>query len=134
MKDFHDLQVWQKAHRLALDIYATSRTFPREERYGLTSQLRRAAASIPANLAEGCGRNGDAELARFCQISMGSACELEYHLLLARDLGLLPEQPYELLLPRVVEVKRMLASLLSRLTRGKSGQRSAVSGQQSAVS
>jgi four helix bundle protein len=88
VKDFHDLKVWQKAHELTLAVYRTTAGFPRQELYGLTSQLRRSCASIPANLAEGCGRNGDAELARFRSIAMGSASELEYHLLLARDLKL----------------------------------------------
>jgi four helix bundle protein len=84
MKDFHALKVWQKAHQLTLAVYQVTATFPREELYGLTSQLRRSCSSIPANLAEGCGRNGDAEFARFSCIAMGSASELEYHLLLGR--------------------------------------------------
>ena len=90
MKDFRNLKVWEKSHQLALAVYKATSTFPRHELYGLTSQIRRACASIPANIAEGCGRSGDAELARFLQIAMGSASELEYHLLLARDLGFLP--------------------------------------------
>jgi four helix bundle protein len=77
MKDFWELNVWQKAHQLTLVVYRMTADFPREELYGLTSQLRRSSSSISANLAEGCGRNGDAELARFCAISMGSASELE---------------------------------------------------------
>ena len=89
MKDFRDLQVWQKAHQLTLTVYRLTASFPQTEWYGLTTQLRRSSASVAANLAEGCGRNGDAELARFCSIAMGSASELEYHLLLARDLKLL---------------------------------------------
>jgi four helix bundle protein len=85
MKDFHELKVWQKAHQLTLAVYPVTATFPREELYGLTSQLRRCSSSLPANLAEGCGRNGDfAEFARFCSIAMGSASELEYHLLSAK--------------------------------------------------
>jgi len=86
LKDFHELKVWQKAHQLTLAVYQITVSFPREELYGLTSQLRRCSSSIPANLAEGCGTNGDAEFARFCSIAMGSASELEYHLLLAKDL------------------------------------------------
>ena len=89
MKDFHELKVWQKAHQLTLAVYQITASFPREERFGLISQLRRCSASIAANLAEGCGRNGDAEFARFCSIAMGSASELEYHLLLAKDLKLI---------------------------------------------
>ena len=82
----------------------------------MTSQLRRAAASIPANIAEGCGRNSTPELLRFCHISMGSASELEYHLLLAHDLGLCADQEYELLATETVEIKRMLASFIQKLT------------------
>lgn len=100
MRDFRDLQVWEKGHRLALSIYRATNNFPKEELYGLTSQLRRSAASIPANIAEGCGRSGDAELARFMQIVMGSASELEYHLLLAKDLNYLDPLSYEELAKR----------------------------------
>jgi four helix bundle protein len=89
MKDFHALKVWRKAHQLTLAVYRITATFPRTEQYGLTSQLRRACSSVTANLAEGCGRDGDAEFARFCSIAMGSASELEYHLLQAKDLKLL---------------------------------------------
>lgn len=95
MKDFHELKVWHKAHQLALAVYRLTASFPREELYGLTSQLRRSSSSIPANLAEGCGRNGDAELARFCSIAAGSASELEYQLLLAKDLELIKVGDYE---------------------------------------
>ena len=115
MRDFRELTVWQKAHRLTLAVYKSTTTFPREELYGLTSQIRRAAASVPANIAEGCGRNGKAELARFLQIAMGSACELEYHLLLARDLTLLPQMDYDGLLGELTQVKRMLTSFIQHL-------------------
>ncbi len=116
MKDFHELKVWQKAHQLALAVYRFTASFPREELYGLTSQLRRSSSSIPANLAEGCGRNGDAEFARFCSIAAGSANELEYHLLLAKDLELMKLPEYEQLVQRTTEVKRMLAALLQKLS------------------
>ena len=101
---------------MTLAIYRVTAPFPREELYGLTSQLRRASASIAANLAEGCGRSGDAEFARFCSIAMGSASEVEYHLLLARDLKLLKPGEYEELAPRATELKRMLTALLQKLT------------------
>ncbi|HWD00220.1 MAG TPA: four helix bundle protein [Candidatus Sulfopaludibacter sp.] len=116
MKDFHELMVWQKAHQLTLSVYVATAAFPVEERYGLTSQLRRSCASVPANLAEGCGRNGDAELGRFCSIALGSASEVEYHLLLARDLNLLNPVDYAGLNAQTVEVKRMLAGLMQRLS------------------
>lgn len=115
MKDFHDLKVWEKAHALTLAVYQVTGKFPREELYGLTSQIRRCCASIPANLAEGCGRNGDAELCRFCSIAMGSASELQYHLLLAKDLKLIKQDAYEDLSKRAVEVKRMLGALIQKL-------------------
>src|SRR5215472_6661494 len=99
MKDFRRLKVWERSHRLTLQVYVHTRSFPKDELYGLTAQIRRAAASIGANIAEGCGRRGDAELGRFLQIAMGSACELEYHLLLARDLGILTGPAHEQLLP-----------------------------------
>ena len=115
VKDFHTLEVWQKAHQLTLAIYQITAAFPREELYGVTSQIRRCSSSIPANLAEGCGRTGDAELGRFCSIAMGSASELEYHLLLARDLNLINAKDHAELSQRTTEVKRMLASLLRKL-------------------
>ena len=115
VKGFRDLKVWEKAHRLTLQVYKATASFPKEEMYGLTSQIRRAAASIPANIAEGCGRSSNAELGRFLQIAMGSASELEYHLLLARDLLLVVEEDYGQLNLEVTEVKRMLASFIQKL-------------------
>ncbi len=115
MKDFRKLKVWYKAYQLVLRIYKASAAFPRDELYGLTSQLRRSSVSIPANIAEGCGRRGDPELARFLQIAMGSASELECHLLLARDLGLLKSSVAEPFLSDVTEVKRMLATFVRKL-------------------
>jgi four helix bundle protein len=110
-----DLHVWQRAHQLALAVYATTRLFPREERYGLTSQLRRASVSIPANIAEGCGRNSTADFSRFLHIAAGSASELEYHLLLARDLGMLDGPTFARLANEVTDVKRMLSAFTKRL-------------------
>ena len=115
MKDFKDLKVWEKAHALTLLVYADTRSFPKEELYGLTSQLRRAAASVAANIVEGCGRRSDGEFTRFLQIARGSASEVEYHLLLARDLHLLDEAKYRNLDSMVVEVERMLTGLVQRV-------------------
>lgn len=115
MRDFRDIQVWKKSHQLTLAIYKTTQTFPTEERYGLTSQMRRSSASIPTNIAEGCGRSGDNELRRFMQISMGSASELEYQLLLAHELGYVQQDAYQQLNAQTIEVKRMLASFIKRL-------------------
>jgi four helix bundle protein len=116
MKDFRNLKVWEKAHQLALALYPVTASFPRQETYGLASQMRRAASSIPSNIAEGCGREGDPELARFCIIARGSATELEYQLLLARDLKLIQPEDYEELSAQTVEIKRMLTVLVQKLT------------------
>jgi len=115
MKDFRDLKVWEKAHRLTLDIYKATSAFPRDEQYGLTSQIKPPCTSIPANIAEGCGRRSNAELAHFLQIAMGSASELEYHLLLAYDLGFLKDSEHEHLDNVTTEVKRMLSSFIKKL-------------------
>ena len=116
MKDFRKLQVWDKAHQLALTLYHVTASFPRDETYGLASQMRRSASSIPSNIAEGCGRKGDAELARFCTIARGSASELEYQILLARGLKLIPPNEFEELTQQTVEIKRMLTVLVQKLT------------------
>ena len=115
MIDFHRLKVWAKAHELTLEIYRASSRFPKEETYGLTNQMRRAALSIPSNLAEGCGRNTQAELAQFSQVAMGSASELEYQLLLAHDLHYLDESLYQDLSAKLTEVKRMLNHFILRI-------------------
>lgn len=119
MKDFRQLKVWEKAHELALAIYKVTKEFPKEELYGLTSQLRRSSMSIPTNIAEGCGRYTNADFARFLQIAMGSASETEYQLILANDLGFLPNDPYKKLHTDVEEVKRMLASLILTVRTGR---------------
>lgn len=115
MKDFRQLKVWEKAHHLTVELYRVTANFPRAETYGLTSQIRRASASICANLAEGCGREGDAELGRFCGMARGSASELEYHLLLAKDLHLLETADYDKLAQETTEIKRMLTALMQKL-------------------
>ncbi len=117
MQDFRNLQVWKKSHQLTLDVYAFSKTFPREEIYGLTNQMRRASASVGMNIAEGCCRKGDAEMARFLQMAMGSASELEYQHLLAHDLNYLRDPDYEHLTAQVVEVKKMLSSRMQKVKR-----------------
>jgi four helix bundle protein len=108
MRDFRKLKTWQKAHEMALCIYKATRPFPKEELYGLVSQLRRAASSVPANIAEGCGCNGNREFARFVGIALRSASEIEYHLLLAQDLGYLDTETYESLNDHVIGVNACL--------------------------
>jgi four helix bundle protein len=115
MGDFRKLSVWQKSYQLALMSYRLTGSFPKEEMFGITSQMRRTAASIPANVAEGSGRRGDPELRRFCQIALGSANELEFFAMLSRDLGYLDAQRYNSLNENILEVQRMLASLIQRL-------------------
>jgi four helix bundle protein len=110
VRDFRELKIWERSHRLTLEVYKATRQFPKEELYGLTSQMRRAAASIPTNIAEGCGRNGLAELSHFLNIAMGSASELDYHLLLARDLNFLSPLDYDRVAGELDEVKRMLGT------------------------
>ena len=112
MKDFRNLQVWHKAHDLTLKIYKATEAFPDREAYGLTSQIRRASVSIPTNIAEGCGRTTDREFARFLEIAVASACEVEYQLLLSHDLHYLQDAIYNTLADSVVEIKRMLATLI----------------------
>jgi four helix bundle protein len=116
MRNFREVKAWQKAHALVLKIYESTAGFPSEERFGLTSQMRRAAVSIPTNIAEGCGRNGDAELRRFLLIAMGSASELEYLLLLACDLRLMKAPAFTTLHESTEEVKRMLSGFITKLT------------------
>lgn len=115
MQNFKDLKVWEKSHQLTLSIYKTSAKFPKEEVYSLTNQLRRASASIPANIAEGCGKNSQADLAKFLNISLGSANETEYLLILSRDLDYLTEEQFTVLSNSINEVKAMLINLISRV-------------------
>jgi len=115
LRDFRDVKVWSKARELTLEIYKVSKAFPREELFGLTSQLRRASSSIGANIAEGCGRSGNGDFARFLYTAMGSASELENHLILANDLEILEEAKYVQFNSKTVEVKRMLASLIAKV-------------------
>ena len=118
MRDFKNYRVGEKAHQLTLAVYAATTDFPKEELYGLKSQIRRSCASVTANIAEGCGRDTNAEFARFLRISAGSANELEYHLLLARDLGLLGAPEHATLDAKANDVKRMLATLTRKLRSG----------------
>jgi len=115
MRNYKDLMVWEKAHKLTLAVYKETIAFPKEERFGLTSQVRRASSSIPANLAEGCGRRSDGEMGRFVQIAMGSGAELSYHLLLCRDLGILGITEFSRLSSDLEEVMRMLSALSGRV-------------------
>jgi four helix bundle protein len=119
MKDFRKLKVWEKAHGLAIKVYRMTSGFPRSEAFGLTAQMRGASVSIASNLAEGCGRGSDSELGRFAEIAMGSASELEYQILLAKELGYLADADSTHVAADIEEVKRMLFGLIRRLGRGR---------------
>ena len=115
MQNYKDLKVWEKSHQLTLKVYQLTLSFPKEELYGLTSQLRRAASSIPANIAEGCGKNSQNEFAHFLHISLGSANETEYFLILAKDLQCLDQSNFEQLFDNINEIKAMLISLVNKV-------------------
>jgi four helix bundle protein len=116
MKDFRRLKVWEKVHLLTLDVYKITARFTREELYGLSSQMRRCSASMGANIAEGCGKQGNNELHRFLYIASGSASELDYHLLLARDLGYLSDEHHQRMGQNLGEARRMLTALLQKVS------------------
>ena len=114
MRDFRSLEIWNQGHSLTLDIYqVTGKCFPREELYGLTSQIRRASASIPTNIAEGCGRRTQAEFNQFLQIAIGSSSEVEYQLQLARDLNYIDDACFETLSSKVVMIRKMMTTFIA---------------------
>lgn len=115
MKDFREIKVWQKSHQLVLNIYKISCTFPNDEKFGLISPIKRAAISIPTNIAEGCGRNSDPDFARFLEIAYGSANEVDYLLTLSKDLSILDNQSYRNVNTDLMEVKKMLSSLVRKI-------------------
>jgi four helix bundle protein len=115
MQNYKDLKVWEKAHQFTLEVYEITKLFPKEELYSLTNQLRRAASSIPANIAEGCGKNSQTELAHYLNISLGSANEAEYFLILSKDLKYLNENIFETLIKIINEIKAMLIALISKV-------------------
>ncbi len=114
MKSFKELIVWEKSHRLAVQVYLDTKRFPKEELYGLTGEMRRCSASIPAKIAEGCGRNRESEWTRFLEMALGSASELEYLFLLSRDLGYLGQEEFNERGGTIIEIKRMLAALIQK--------------------
>ncbi len=115
MKDYRKLSVWEKSHQVVLDVYKTVASFPKEEMFGLTSQMKRSAASIPTNIAEGCGRKSEKDFCRFLIISFGSANELEYQVILAADLEFIDAENANILLDQMEEIKKMLSGLISKL-------------------
>jgi four helix bundle protein len=125
MGDFKKLEAWKVAHHTACEVYRETCGFPKAEAYGLTAQLRRSAVSVAANIAEGAGRRGDIEFSRFVRMSLGSAAELEYHLILARDIGLIPVTTFNELTSLVTRVQQMLARLNHTLNRTRRTRHSA---------
>lgn len=119
MKDFKELEIWKRSHKLTIEIYRATQKFPKEEIYGLTSQIRRAVSSIPTNIAEGCGRRTNAELANFLNIASGSASEVEYELLLARDIDYLAEEQYVQFAKEVREIRSMLSAYMTKVREAK---------------
>lgn len=117
MRNFRKYQVWELGHQITLDIYKFTDSFPKSEQYSLTSQMRRASSSIPANIAEGCGRESDAEFRRFLLIANGSAAELEYFLILSKDLDLVKDDKFEDLVNKVDILKRSLNKLISKISK-----------------
>jgi four helix bundle protein len=115
MKNFRDLQIWSRSHGLTLEIYRLTQSFPKTEIYGIVSQMRRSASSIPTNIAEGCGRNTEKDFARFLDNAMGSASELEYQLILASDLQYITQDTYEKTNAELTEIKRMLNAFIQKL-------------------
>lgn len=115
MRDFKELEVWERSHQMALDIFKMTEQFPKHEQFGLTSQMRRSSQSIPTNIAEGCARDSQKELIRFCSIAMGSASELEYQLLLAKALKIVPGSAYEDTLEELLVLKRKLNAFIPYL-------------------
>ncbi|MGN6163252.1 MAG: four helix bundle protein [Flavisolibacter sp.] len=106
MQDYKELKVWEKAHKFTLSVYEASKTFPKDELYSLTNQLRRATSSIPANIAEGCGKNTQTEFAHFLNIVLGSANESEYFLILSRDLNYLDQNKFSELIKVLMKLKQ----------------------------
>jgi len=119
MKDFRSLKIWDRSHHLTLDIYQVTASFPVDEQNGLSANLRRACASISAMIAEACGRDGTSDLQRAYQTALGAASEVEYHLLLARDLNCLTQPTYEALNQEVVDIKEILVSLTKSTPYGR---------------
>ena len=115
MRDFHNLLIWERSHQLTLDIYKVSQSFPKEELFGLASQIRRAVSSVPTNIAEGCGRDSNKDFAHFLQIAIGSASEVEYELLLAHDLQYINKDEYERLANEVVAIRKMIIKYRAEL-------------------
>jgi four helix bundle protein len=121
MIDYRKYVVWQKSHTLVLKVYKTTAEFPKTEQYGIVSQINRAAVSIPTNIAEGCGRETQKELIRYLYISSGSTHELEYLILLSKDLNYITDDQANILFSDITEIKKMLSALIRKITNSVTG-------------
>lgn len=119
MQDYRDVVVWQRSHKLVLEIYKLTESFPSSEKYGLVSQMRRSACSIPMNIAEGRSKSSDKDFARYLDISSGSAGELDYHILLAKDLGMISSNQYDQLYSELIEIRKMLNGFRKAISKNK---------------
>lgn len=115
MRDFRQLRVWEDAHQITLEVYKLTKTFPKEELFALTNQLRRASVSIGSNIAEGCGRGSNKDYAHFLQMAIGSAFEVDYQIYLAKDLAYISDENYKIISGKIDSLKRQLASLLQKV-------------------
>jgi four helix bundle protein len=116
MRDFKKYDIWQLSHELTLEIYKVTYLFPKDEKYGLISQIRRASSSIPTNISEGCGRNSDAEFNQFLNIALGSALETEYLLILSKDLAYLKNDVFLNMESKINLIKSKIYNLKLKLT------------------
>ncbi len=115
MRNFRELQIWQKSHQFTLKTYLFTKNYPKEELFGLTSQMRRSSASIPTNIAEGCGRNTNPDFKRFLVIASGSSAELEYQLILSKDLDYISELTFNKLEKELIEIRKMIHSFIKKI-------------------
>lgn len=119
MQDYRDVVVWQRSHKLVLAIYKLTESFPSSEKYGLTSQMRRSAYSIPMNIAEGRSKSSDKDFARYLDFASGSAGELDYQILLVKDMGLISSKQYDQLYTELTEIRKMLNGLRKVILKAK---------------
>ncbi|HEY5462174.1 MAG TPA: four helix bundle protein [Hanamia sp.] len=115
MRNFLNLEIWKRSHQLTLKIYKATKNFPKEELFGLTSQMRRSSSSVPTNIAEGCGRNSNAQLANFLQIGTGSCSELQYQIILSKDLSYITEDVFNDLHSDVIDIRKMIFGYCEKL-------------------
>ena len=115
MRNFQELSIWQRSHSLTLKIYEITRSFPSDEIFGVTSQMRRSSSSVPTNIAEGCGRESNADLIRFLTIASGSVSELQYQILLSKDLGYINQSIYLEITNETIEIRKMIYSFIQKL-------------------